>query len=330
MSDKVLVLIDHSESRVKRISWEALRLGQRLAAGFNKKLSAVIIGASARAVAEEVAKKKLDEVLVVEHPLLQPFTPDAYSAALHAIVAADKPFLLLLGHTYQNIDYVARVAEAAGAGYVTDAVAVHIDGDRPVFIKQAFRAKLNAEIEYAVGPPFFASLQAGAFSSEGLEEGPGAKIVARSVQLSADKIRRKVLDVFEAVKGKVDLTKAEIIVAVGRGIGKKENLVLVEEFAAALGAQIGASRPVIDMEWLPRDRQIGSSGQTVAPRVYFAIGISGAIQHLVGMKNSNVIVAINRDANAPIFSVATYGIVGDLFEVVPALTELVRKERGGY
>jgi len=327
MAEKILTLVDHSAGRVRRIGWEALRLGQRLSGELGRPLVAVVIGKGARAAAEEVARKKLEEVWLVDHPLLDPFTADSYSAALRQIIEADKPFAVLLGHTYQNIDYVSRVAEAVGSGYVTDAIDLRMESGKMVVTKQAFRSKLNVEIGFEAPPPYFVSLQAGAFSSDGLEEG-GAEVVEKKIALAPDLIRRKVLEVFEAVKGKVDLSKSEFIVAVGRGIGKAENLPIIEEFARVLGAQVGASRPVIDMEWLPRDRQIGSSGQTVAPRVYFAVGISGAIQHLVGMKNSGVIVAINRDANAPIFSVATYGIVGDLFEVVPALTELIKREKG--
>ena len=215
------------------------------------------------------------------------------------------------------------------SGFISDVVNLRADGAEPVFVRQPYQGKLNADCAFTGSGPRLVSFQAGAFLADDAAKGDAAaEIVAQPVDLSGVEVRTEVLETFQEVENKVDLSRADVIVAVGRGIGKQENLGVVEELAAALGGQLAASRPVCDNEWLPMDRQIGSSGQTVAPRLYLAVGISGAIQHLVGMKNSGTIVAINKDANAPIFSVADYGIVGDLFEIVPALTAKVKEARG--
>jgi electron transfer flavoprotein alpha subunit len=236
---------------------------------------------------------------------------------------------VLFPHTYQVRDWVPRLAAALDAGFISDVVDLRADGGEPVFVRQPYQGKLNADCAFTGAGPRLVSFQAGAFLADDAAKGDAAaEIVAQPIDLSGVEVRTQVLETFQEVENKVDLSRADVIVAVGRGIGKQENLGVVEELAAALGGQLAASRPVCDNEWLPMDRQIGSSGQTVAPRLYLAVGISGAIQHLVGMKNSGTIVAINKDANAPIFSVADYGIVGDLFEIVPALTAKVKEARG--
>ena len=313
----------------RNISFETIAAGQKLAAGLGRPLEAIVLGSGVRGAAEKVAARKVERVRLIEDAKLEPYTPDPYAAALRAAVDAEKPDYVLFPHTYQVRDWVPRLAAGLDAGFISDVVDFRADGGEPVFVRQPFQGKLNADFVFAGGGPRIVSFQAGAFLGDDAARGDApAEIAVQAVDLSGVEVRTQVLDTFQEVENKVDLSRADVIVAVGRGIGKQENLGLVEELAASLGGQLAASRPVCDNEWLPMDRQIGSSGQTVAPRLYLAVGISGAIQHLVGMKNSGTIVAINKDANAPIFSVADYGIVGDLFEVVPALTAKVKEARG--
>lgn len=327
MPEKIFVLIDHGNGEIRTPSLESLAIGQRMAeeAGFS--LHAVVVGYQIHPLAERVASHKVNSVLLVEDPKLENYDPDAYCQALGQILAEHQPYLFLLGHIYQNIDLAPKLAAAINTGLVTDCIGYRKEEDGFIFVRQMFRNKLDADVRIRSEHPWIVTMQAGATSVDDLVEG-NAQIVQQSVDLSSLITRRKSLETFEAIKGKVDLSRAESIVAVGRGIKKEENLKIIEDLAEALGAEIAASRPVVDSEWLSRDRQIGSSGQTVSPRLYVACGISGAIQHLVGMKNSHCIVAINSDPNAPIFNIATYGIVGDLFEIVPALTKKLREAKG--
>ena len=306
----------------KGVSYETIAGAQKLAAALRQPLEAVVLGAGVAGAAEKIAARKVDRVRVIDDPKLDPYAPDAYTAALRQAVEAEKPDYVLFPHTYQVRDWVPRLAAALDAGFISDVVDLRVDGGEPVFVRQPYQGKLNADCAFMGAGLRLVSFQAGAFlADDAARSDSAAEIIAQKVDLSAVEVRTEVLETFQEVENKVDLSRADVIVAVGRGIGKQENLGIVEELAAALGGQLAASRPVCDNEWLPMDRQIGSSGQTVAPRLYLAVGISGAIQHLVGMKNSGTIVAINKDANAPIFSVADYGIVGDLFEIVPALTK---------
>lgn len=330
MAGAIWAVTQTEKGEPKGVSYETIAAGQKLAAALGKPLEAVVLGAGVRGAAEKVAAREVERVRLIEDPKLETYTPDPYAAALRRAVEAEKPDYLLFPHTYQVRDWVPRLAAGLDAGFISDVVDFRADGDEPVFVRQPYQGKLNADCAFAGGEgPRLVSFQAGAYLADDAAKGDApAEVVEQSVDLADVESRTEVLDTFQEVEDKVDLSRADVIVAVGRGIGKEENLGLVEELAAALGGQLAASRPVCDNEWLPMDRQIGSSGQTVAPRLYLAVGISGAIQHLVGMKNSGTIVAINKDPNAPIFSVADYGIVGDLFEIVPALTAKVKEARG--
>jgi electron transfer flavoprotein alpha subunit len=313
---------------LKTISNEVVAGGQELARALGKPLEAIVL-ATDGAPAETAARLELERVRLVRDTKLDPYIPDPYVAALAQAIEAERPDLVLFPHTYQVRDWVPRLATALDAPFVSDAVGHRLDGERVVWIRQPYQGKLNADVVFKAGPPHLVSLQAGAYPGGNAAAGTSrAEIVEQRIDLANVAARTDVLETFQEVADRVDLGRADIIVAVGRGIGKQEKLGVVEELAKALGAQLAASRPVCDNEWLPMDRQIGSSGQTVAPKLYVAIGISGAIQHVVGMKNAGTIVAINKDANAPIFAISDYGIVGDLFEVVPALTEKVKQVKG--
>ncbi|MBA2564302.1 MAG: electron transfer flavoprotein subunit alpha/FixB family protein [Gemmatimonadetes bacterium] len=319
------VFAEERGGTVKPTSWEVLGVGQRLAGELGKPLAAVIAGSDVGSAAGALAAKELSRVLALESPALDPYTPDAHTRAVREAIESESPDLILFSHTYRIRDFVPKLAAALDRPYVPDCVGVTVEDGQPVFVRQVFQGKIDARVAVRGEGPWLATLQNGAFPAEDVRAGAAAAPVERRAMDSGGAASRTtVLEVFEGVKDKVDLTRAEVIVAVGRGIGKQENLKIVQELADAFGAELAASRPVCDNEWLPMDRQIGSSGQTVSPRLYIAVGISGAIQHLVGMKGAATIVAINKDPNAPIFQVADYGIVGDLFEVVPALTALAR------
>ena len=322
----VLVITEQRGGVWNRMSWETLVAGQQLAAKTGQTASAAVVGQGIGALATELAGKKLEHVYAVEHALLGAYTADGFTAALEQLIKKTQPSLVLFPHTYQVRDFAPKLATRFGQVLISDTIGFKIESDAPVFARQLFQGKLNADVKAGGPAPHFASVQAGAFRADQLEAG-SAQVENFAPDLSADKIRARPDEPFRESARAVDLTAADIIVSVGRGIKEKDNIPIVEELAKALGAELAASRPICDSGWLPMERQVGSSGQTVSPKVYLAVGISGAIQHLVGMKGAKTIVAINKDSNAPIFEVADYGIVGDLFEVVPALVEEVKKAK---
>jgi electron transfer flavoprotein alpha subunit len=292
-------------------------------------LTAAVIGNGVGALADELAGKNVAEVLLVEHELLGAYTPDGFSLALAQAISQGGFDLVLLPHTYQVRDFAPKLAASLGKGMIGDCIAYRNEGGKLIFVRQMFQGKTVADVSFAGAAPWFATFQAGAFRADLVAAHPNGKAPVKkvSVDLKPEQIRTKPMELFREAKQAVDLTQAPIIVAVGRGIKAPENIALAEKLAKAIGGEIAASRPICDEGWLPMERQIGSSGQTVAPKLYLALGISGAIQHVVGMKGSRTIVAINKDQNAPIFEVADYGIVGDIFELIPALTEELEKSK---
>ncbi|MBI1895815.1 MAG: electron transfer flavoprotein subunit alpha/FixB family protein [Acidobacteria bacterium] len=323
----VLVITEQFRGAWRPISWEALAAGQQLASQLGTKAGAAVLGSGIGTLAQELAGKQLDRVYTVDHELLATYTADAFTAAAEQLVRQMQPEYVLFPHTYQVRDFAPKLAARFQQALVSDATALAVRGGRVLFTRQLFQGKLNADVSCGGPPPWFASVQAGAFRADQVRPGSAA-IEAVPVSLDPALIRTRAEEPFREAQRAVDLSSAERIVSVGRGIREKENLGIVEELAQALDAELAASRPICDNGWLPMERQVGSSGQTVAPKLYVAVGISGAIQHLVGMKGARTIVAINKDANAPIFEIADYGIAGDLFEIVPALTEAVKKAKG--
>jgi electron transfer flavoprotein alpha subunit len=260
----------------------------------------------------------------VEHPLLAQYTADGFTIALHQLIQNEKPAYVVFPHTYQVRDYAPALAARLNEVLISDVVAF---GDGPVFTRQLLQGRLTGTYRHIGSEPCLISVQAGAFRADAAESG-NAEVTVFTPAIEAAQIRTQPGIPFRGSSQTVDLGSAQLIVSVGRGIKEEENLHLVQDLAAALGAELAASRPICDNGWLPMERQVGSSGQSVAPKLYLAVGISGAIQHLVGMKASQCVVAINKDPDAPIFEIADYGIVGDLFEVVPALTEAIRAAKG--
>jgi electron transfer flavoprotein alpha subunit len=316
----IWVVLEERDGRVNRPSWEAVAAAQALAKKTGQPLNAVVLGAQTEALASEAASKSAAKVVRVEHALLTPYTSDGFTLALEQLFRAQTPDYVVFPHTYQVRDYAPALAARLGQVLIGDVTAI---GDGPVFVRQLMQGRLSGEYRHAGNGTCFVSVQSGAFRAEQAEAG-GAATESFAPTIDAAQVRTKPGAPFRGSAQTVDLGSAPYIVSVGRGIKEADNLPLVQDLAAALGAELAASRPICDNGWLPIERQVGSSGQTVAPKLYLAVGISGAIQHLVGMKGSQCIVAINKDPEAPIFEVADYGIVGDLFEVVPALTEAVK------
>ncbi|HML18698.1 MAG TPA: electron transfer flavoprotein subunit alpha/FixB family protein [Bryobacteraceae bacterium] len=322
----VLAILEQQGGKWHRMSYETLAAAQQFGAALDQPVEAAVIGAGVGALAADAATKKLAKVWAVESDLLEVYTADGYTAALEELIKKTNPSVAVFPHTYQVRDFAPKLATRFGQVLVSDVISAKLDSGSPVFVRLLFQGKLNGDVRVTGSGPFFVSIQAGAWRADSLEAGSAA-VENFSPALDASMIRQKPEAPFRESARAVDLTAAEIIVSVGRGIKEKENIPVVEELAKALGAELAASRPICDAGWLPMERQVGSSGQTVSPKMYLAVGISGAIQHLVGMKGAKTIVAINKDANAPIFEVADYGIIGDLFEVVPALVEEVKKAK---
>ena len=326
---KILLITEQRDAKWSKVSFETLAAAQQIAGSEKAMISGAVVGQGVAALADELAGYQLDEVLLVEHDLLAQYTPDAFSIALKQVIEAAKPDLVLLPHTYQVRDFAPKLAASMHKGMIGDCVGYRHEGGKLIFVRQMFQGRTAADVVFTGEPPWVASFQAGAFRADLAAKHASKKAPVKpvSVELKAEQIRTKPLELFREAKQAVDLTQAPILVSVGRGIKAPENIPMAEKLAKLMGGEISASRPICDEGWLPMDRQIGSSGQTVVPKLYLALGISGAIQHVVGMKGSRTIAAINKDANAPIFEVADYGIVGDLFEVVPAMIEELEKTK---
>ena len=330
MSDTILVVVEQREGKLNRVSWETLTAGQAIAAETGWALEAAVVGSGVGNFANEIATKKISKVYTIESPKLEPYTPDAFSAALKQFIESKQPKLVLMPHTYQVRDFVPKLATAMGRTAITDCIGYKKEGSKLLFTRQMFQGKLAADVSFTCDAPWFVTFQNGAFRGDKAEVGASAAPVETfNVQIADGVIRNKPQEVFKEAKQAVDLTQAEIIVSVGRGIKEQKNIELAKQLAETLGGELAASRPICDSGWLPMDRQIGSSGQTVAPKLYLALGISGAIQHIVGMKGSRTIIAINKDSEAPIFEIADYAVVGNLFDIVPPLIEEVKKAKVG-
>jgi electron transfer flavoprotein alpha subunit len=318
----ILVVAEQRGGRLNRASWETIAAAQQL----GDAIDVVLPGADVQAPAGELAAARVRAVVALQHAALEPYTADGYVQALAAFLGDRAAELVLLPHTYQTRDFAPALAARLGQALVADCTGMRRDGDRVVFSRPMFQGKLAADVVAAGVGPQFASVQIGAFRADAAERGASPVAVDRvDAAVDVASIRQKPEAPFQETKQAVDLSQAERIVAVGRGIKGQEHVALAERLAKACGAELAASRPICDAGWMAMERQIGSSGQTVAPKLYIAAGISGAIQHVVGMKGARTIVAINKDPDAPIFEIADYGIVGDLFEVIPAMIGALEK-----
>jgi electron transfer flavoprotein alpha subunit len=325
---KILAITEQREGKWNDVSFEIITASQQMAAQTGASLSAALIGQSVAGLASQLLAYQMDEVLLAEHPLLEKYTPDGWTIAVGQVIDAAKPDFILLPHTYQVRDFAPKLAASLGRGMIGDCIGCRHENGRMIFVRQMFQGRTAADVVFEGDAPWVATFQAGAFRGDlvAKRQSGAAPVHKVPIQLEASQIRMKPLELFREAKQAVDLTQAPILVAIGRGIKAPENIPMAEKLAEALGGEMAASRPICDEGWLPMDRQIGSSGQTVAPKLYLALGISGAIQHVVGMKGSRTVVVINKDPNAPMFEIADYGIVGDLFEIVPAITAELEKK----
>jgi electron transfer flavoprotein alpha subunit len=329
MAETILVVVEQREGKLNRVSWETVAAGQAIAAETGWNLEAAVLGSDVGSVAGEVAGKKVSKVYDLKSAALNPYTPDAFSAGLKQFLSTAQPCLVLMPHTYQVRDFVPKVATAMQRAVISDCIGFRKDGEKLLFTRQMFQGKFAADVSFTGDAPWFVTFQNGAFRGDKAEAGANAAPVETvNLEIPSNVIRNKPQEVFKEAKQAVDLTQAEIIISVGRGIKEQKNIEIAKQLAEALGGELAASRPICDSGWLPMDRQIGSSGQTVAPKLYLALGISGAIQHIVGMKGARSIVAINKDHEAPIFEIADVAVVGNLFDIVPPLIEEVKKARG--
>ncbi|MBK9162438.1 MAG: electron transfer flavoprotein subunit alpha/FixB family protein [Acidobacteria bacterium] len=321
----ILVFIEHKNCVLNKTSLEAIAAAQAIGEDLGMKATAVIPCTGECPLVQEIAGYDLEKVIVAKSDKLGTYTPDAYADAWEQVIKATNPQYIVMSHTYQVRDFAPKVATRFGRELVGDVIRYRAEGGKLVLTRRIFLGKLDADLTVGGDAPYFVTFQSGAYRGDSAAKGSAA---VETMDVNIGEVRMTAEEPFQEAKASVDLTKSEVIVAVGRGIKSEENLALAQQLADALGADLAASRPICDSEWLPIDRQIGSSGQTVAPKLYVALGISGAIQHIVGMKNSGTIVAINKDSEAPIFDIADYGIVGDLFEAVPVLIEEIKKAKG--
>lgn len=321
----ILVFIEHRNCVLNKTSLEAITAAQSIAKDLGAKVTAVIPCDKDCALAEEISQYDLEKVVVAKNEKLVTYTPDGYADAWEQVIKATAPQYVVMSHTYQVRDFAPKVAARLGREVVGDCIRYRHEGGKLVLTRRIFLGKLDADVTIGGDEPYFVTFQSGAFRGDNAVKGTAS---VETMDVAVGDIRMTPEDPFQEARASVDLTKSEIIVAVGRGIKSQENIALAQQLADALGADLAASRPICDSEWLPIDRQIGSSGQTVAPKLYIALGISGAIQHIVGMKNAGTIVAVNKDAEAPIFDIADYGIVGDLFEAVPVMVDEIKKAKG--
>jgi electron transfer flavoprotein alpha subunit len=328
MSNTILVIAEQREGKLNRASLETFAAAQSLAKQTGWTVEAVLLGHEISEAAAEMAAKSGAKVYALESSALASYTAEAYVFTLRQFLADRQPQLVLFPHTYQARDFAPRLALTLDRTLISDTTGCRFENSKLLFTRQMFQGKFSADVTFAGEAPWMATIQIGAFRAEAAEGGTGS---VETIAAAASETAPKVIphEVFQEAKQAVDLGQAEVIVAVGRGIKEQKNMAVAEELAAALGGELAASRPICDNGWLPLDRQIGSSGQTVAPKLYVALGISGAIQHIVGMKGAGTIVAINKDPEAPIFEIADVGVVGNLFDVVPALTDEIKKAKAG-
>lgn len=326
MADTILVVVEQREGKLNRSSYETLMGAQAISAQTGWTVEAAVLGSGVTEIANEIASIRVAKVYDIESPRLQVYTPDAFTFALKQFISERQPRLVLMPHTYQVRDFAPKLATALERALVSDAIGFKYESGTLMFVRQMFQGKFAADVVLLGDGPHFATFQAGAFRGDQVERGQGAAAVETiSIDIPESVIRTKPHEMFKEAKQAVDLTQAQIIVAVGRGIKEQKNIEIAQQLADALGGELAASRPICDSGWLPMERQVGSSGQTVAPKLYLALGISGAIQHIVGMKGARTVIAVNKDSEAPIFEIADFAVVGNLFEVVPPLIEELKK-----
>ena len=310
----ILVILEDNHGSVHKMSIEAIVAAQSL----NGSISAIVIGENHKDLASEVSNFNVKEILTVDDSLVASYSADGYTEVLHHIINQMKPDLIICGHTYQTRDYIPRLSARNDIPFIPDVIEIKEN----LYIKQVLNSKLNASCSSDSGT-LIISVQSAAFNAEDIEKGTPL-INPFEIQINSEKVRSTSETPFKEDIGDIDLESADILVSIGRGIEKKENVQIGFDLAETLGAEVSASRPVVDAGWLESYRQVGSSGASVSPKLYLALGISGAIQHVVGMKGSKFILAINKDPDSPLFEISDYAIIGDVLEIVPKLNQALQ------
>jgi electron transfer flavoprotein alpha subunit len=323
----VLIVAEIQAGQIREASYELASVAQQVASASGRDVKSLVLGKDIGSLAEAFAKRGGGSVYAADHELLAGYTAETSAAVIRAAVEASDADLILLSNTPSGWDVAPRVAAALDAGFISDCFHVGVEDGSLVFKRRVFNGKLDAHLS-ASSEKVVATVQPGAI--EPFEGSTDGSVQTLEVALDAAALRSRFVETKQAEATGVDLSKADVIVSGGRGVGGTENFEgVIQPLAEVLGGALGASRPVVDAGWMPHQHQVGSSGQLVSPKLYIAAGISGAIQHLVGMKGANYIIAINKDPDAPIFEVANVGVVGDLLEVVPALTKAIQAAKGG-
>ena len=319
----ILVVLEDNNGAIHRMSLEAIVAAQEISSKLKSKITVLAMGRNADELALEASKYELNEILKINSSSLTSYSSDGYAIAIEQIILQNDFRYVFFGHTYLVRDYVPKISAKLMRPFLADNIKMNISNGSIEFTKQTFNAKLLADIQTSNSGLYLVSFQSASFSSDDLRSG-SSELKKIDIEIDETQIKNTYEEPFQESAGGVDLTSADIIVSVGRGIGEADNISIAKDLALALGGQLSSSRPVVDAGWLSPDHQVGSSGQSVSPKLYLALGISGAIQHVVGMKGSKNIVAINKDPEAPIFEIANYGIVGDIFEIVPKLIESLK------
>jgi electron transfer flavoprotein alpha subunit len=321
----ILALVEHRQGTLRDITYEIMACGRALASKTGGKLTAVILGEGPDKFVEAM-KPQAHRVLVVDSPVFKHFNSASYQAALVDIIRREQPRFMLMGHTAFGMDLCPPLATHLAVPFTTDCIGIDTEGGQVRVTRQVYDGKLNATVKLRQGASYMLTLRSGTFPAG--DAALNGEVVALDSPIEAEPAYRRFIEYIEPVVGDVDITRSDIVVGVGRGVKEKDNLAIVEEFAAALGGVVGCTRPVVDNEWLPKDRQVGSSGKTIKPKLYIALGISGAFQHLAGMKGADTIIAVNKDPKAPIFNEADYGIVDDMFKILPVLKAKIIEIKG--
>jgi electron transfer flavoprotein alpha subunit len=321
----ILALVEHRQGALRDITFELMACGRTLAEKTDSKLAAVVLGESTGGFVDSL-KTQAHRIIVVDSPVFKEFNSESYKIALADIMQKENPFITLIGHTAFGMDLAPALGAHLGIPFTTDCLDVEPAGGKVTVIRQVYDGKLDAKVQLREAPSYLVTLRTGMFPAD--DASLSAEVVKIDSPLAAEPDYRKFIEYIEPVIGDVDITRSDVVVGVGRGIKEQENLAMIEELAKMIGGVVGCTRPVVDAEWLPKDRQVGSSGKTIKPKLYIALGISGAFQHIAGMKGAETIIAVNKDPNAPIFAEADYGIVDDLFKVVPVLKEKITEAKG--
>jgi electron transfer flavoprotein alpha subunit len=320
--DEILVLAEHRRGQLRDITFEMMNFAKALASGNQMEVTVLLLGHGIDEMAGHL-ENSCDNLLMMDSPELADYTPDPYLLALEKTINERRSFLTVMGHTAAGMDLAPALAARLSIPLMSDCLDATLNNGILEVERQIYGGKINAKLGMKPFAQYFVTQRTGCFPTSLVHDKSAGKFPLKPP--AWQEFRRNFVEYVEAELSGVDITAADILVSVGRGIGKPESIAMVQEFADAIGAPLSCSRPVADKGWLPKDRQVGTSGKTVRPKVYIALGISGAFQHQAGMKNAETIIAVNKDARAPIFNVAQYGIVGDLFQVVPILKEKFSK-----